>query len=157
MDAKTPSPSGAGRCPAKGRGLLQLFLNLTESAKRFWCNFCIAASSKESCHGKEKHCQAWQTERSAGKGKHGGPSLPQFRPLPISSTREGRPGPPACPRAEAAGIEEWLRLQPSIGPRQGKEVTQDPMPPASLYIDVFFLLVAGGAQTWPLRASQGRA
>lgn len=86
-----------------------------------------------------------------------GPACQNSGLCPVSSTREGRLGTPACPRAEAAGIEEWLRLQTSVGLRQGKEGTQGPTTPASLYIDVVFLLLAGGAQTRPLRASQDRA
>lgn len=159
MDAKPPCPSGAGRCPAKGRGLLQSFLKLTESTRRFWCNFSIAASSKESCHGKEKHWHVRPVRQSGvlEKASMLGPACQNSGLCPVSSTREGRLGTPACPRAEAAGIEEWLRLQTSVGLRQGKEGTQGPTTPASLYIDVVFLLLAGGAQTQPLRASQDRA
>lgn len=76
---------------------------------------------------------------------------------PISSTREGKLGTSACPRAEAAGVEGWLRLQTSVGLKQGKEEHRAPASPASLFIDVVFLLLAGGAQTWPPTASQGRA
>lgn len=35
-----------------------------------------------SWEGEALACQACPTERSAGKGKHVGPSLPEFRPLP---------------------------------------------------------------------------
>lgn len=44
-----------------------------------------------------------------GKGKAAGLSLPHL--CSVSSTRQERLGTPACPRAEAAGTEEWLRLQ----------------------------------------------
>lgn len=78
---------------------------------RFWFNFCIAASSKKSWHGKEKHRHV----RPAGQREwqERWPQLARVLGLcSVSSTREERLGTPACPRAEAAGIEEWLRLQP---------------------------------------------
>lgn len=58
-----------------------------------------------------------------------GPACQDSCLCPVSSTREERLGTPACPRAEAAGLEEWLRLQPSVGQRRGKEGTQGPPAP----------------------------
>lgn len=72
-----------------------------------------------------------------------GPACQDSCLCPVSSTREERLGTPACPRAEAAGLEEWLRLQPSVGQRRGKEGTQGP--PASLHKDTVFFLLAGEA------------
>lgn len=69
--------------------------------------------------------QACRTElRVLEKAGTLGPACQNSCLCPISSTREERLGTPACPRAEAAGLEEWLRLQPSVGQRQGKEGTQ---------------------------------
>lgn len=78
---------------------------------RFWFNFCIAASSKKSWHRKEKRRHVrpdGQRERQESWAQLAG----VLGLCSISSTREERLGTPACPRAEAAGIEEWLRLQP---------------------------------------------
>lgn len=89
-----------------GHSQLQSFLKLKESTVRFWFNFCIAASSKKRWHGK-KH----QHVRPARQRERQECWAQPARVLGLcseSSTREERLG----TRAEAAGIEEWLRLQP---------------------------------------------
>lgn len=78
---------------------------------RFWFNSCIAASSKRGWCGREKRQYiglAGQRERQERWAQ----LARGFGLCSVSSTREERLGTPACPRAKAAGIEEWLRLQP---------------------------------------------
>lgn len=93
-----------------GRGQLQSFLRLKESTVRFWFSFCIAASSKKSWRGKK--CQHVRPAGQRERQEHWAQLARVLGLCSISSTREERLGTPACPRAEAAGIEERLRLQP---------------------------------------------